>query len=478
MQKHSLTLCLVFSDDEETIGRTLKSVLAAVDEVVAVDLGAKDNTRLIVEGYGARIVDTEWSESGAAARNAALDAAFGDWILVMEPGEVLESVGPVDLGRLLAEKGPLGYYLRVQGEDRRGQVHLRDELRLFRNLTRARFRYRVDEQVAPALAEIAHAEGGDFRPTSLRLRRPAVDETNAGADQRRRLTLLRRALQEQTTEPWYPFRLASATAMAEGGELLPVKGFSTVLRSLEEAHRLLEEGGGEDAGEAPAPPWGDRLYAMLSQARRAVGRWAAARDAAERGLQIWGDSSRLRYEQAVSILSCAAAGGNARRGATDGSRVTKRDRKRAVRNLESLLDGPRQIERVEVERAHFHSWPRVWLGRAALVEGETARARAFFQEALEENPKEAAAWCGLAEAAAAEGRQRAALQIYLKALDATQLHAASWEGGIRVLEDLAFLDNAWSWMQRLALLLPEYHGLAALEERLIQRRRQAQTAGV
>ncbi len=480
MQKHSVTLCLSFQDHEEVIGRTLKSALAAVDEVVAVDLGAKDNTRLIVEGYGARVIDTEWSEDTAAARNAALAAAYGDWILVMEPGEILEPAGPVDLGRLLADKTSVAYYLRVCREQPEEGTHFRDELRLFRNDPRVRYRYRISPQIAPALEEFARLECGSFRPSSMKLRRPLdALETVITEDLRR----LKQLLQEFPEEPWYPYRLARATALIRGGEILPVKGFESVLGRLEEAARLLQQQ--EEEGSSPLA-WGGNLLAALSQARRAAGRAKEAVEAAEQGLERCGDSSRLRFEHAASILTLVeqrqnpAEDGHSAKSRTRTprkSRPGRREFKRAVKELQTLLEGPRDIERIGVDSAHFQPLAHVWLGRAALLEGEVEGARAHFYEALDLNPAEASAWCGLARAAAAEGRERAALQIFLKALDSTQFHAPAWKGGIEVLGRLGFVDNAWSWMQRFSLLLPEYPGLRALEESLLTRRRE-ETAGI
>ena len=116
MQKNSLSLCMIVKDEEETVGRAIKSVLAVVDEVVVVDTGSTDNTRLIVEGYGARVIDFPWTDDFAAARNAAIAAAYGDWILVLDADEVLEPIRPVELGRLLSNEDAIAYYARIREE--------------------------------------------------------------------------------------------------------------------------------------------------------------------------------------------------------------------------------------------------------------------------------------------------------------------------------------------------------------------------
>jgi glycosyltransferase involved in cell wall biosynthesis len=100
---------MIVRDAEETVGRAIKSALAVVDEVVVVDTGSADNTRLIVEGYGARVVEHDWSDDFSAARNAGIEAAYGDWILVLDADEILESIRPVEVGRLLSNDAAIGY---------------------------------------------------------------------------------------------------------------------------------------------------------------------------------------------------------------------------------------------------------------------------------------------------------------------------------------------------------------------------------
>ena len=75
MKRKTVSLCMIARDEEACIGKAIKSALALVDEIVVVDTGSRDNTRIIAEGYGARIVDEVWHDDFASARNAALAAA-------------------------------------------------------------------------------------------------------------------------------------------------------------------------------------------------------------------------------------------------------------------------------------------------------------------------------------------------------------------------------------------------------------------
>ena len=75
----TLSLCLIARDEERFLGACLDSVRGVVDEMIVVDTGSRDATVEIARAAGARVVDFPWFDDFAAARNAALAAATGDW---------------------------------------------------------------------------------------------------------------------------------------------------------------------------------------------------------------------------------------------------------------------------------------------------------------------------------------------------------------------------------------------------------------
>ena len=85
----TLSLCLIARDEERFLGACLDSVRGVVDEMIVVDTGSRDATVEIARAAGARVVDFPWVDDFAAARNAALAAATGDWVLVLDADERL-----------------------------------------------------------------------------------------------------------------------------------------------------------------------------------------------------------------------------------------------------------------------------------------------------------------------------------------------------------------------------------------------------
>jgi len=87
----SVSLCMIVRDEELNLARCLASCKPVVHELVVVDTGSTDRTRLIAELFGARLVDAAWCNDFSAARNRSLDIATGDWLLVMDADEALSA---------------------------------------------------------------------------------------------------------------------------------------------------------------------------------------------------------------------------------------------------------------------------------------------------------------------------------------------------------------------------------------------------
>lgn len=89
LDKSKISLCLIAKNEEGFIGECLASVKGFADELVVVDTGSTDATVAIAESFGAKVVHFEWIDDFAAARNVALEASTGEWILLLDCDERL-----------------------------------------------------------------------------------------------------------------------------------------------------------------------------------------------------------------------------------------------------------------------------------------------------------------------------------------------------------------------------------------------------
>jgi tetratricopeptide (TPR) repeat protein len=208
-----LTATLIVRNEERFLEGCLRSLAGRVDETVVVDTGSTDRSREIAGDLGARVFDYCWSGDFAAARNAAIDAARGAWILYIDADERVVAFDRDAVGKQLEDARYACY--RVLFRPAAGLTRYR-EYRLFRNHSELRFRGVIHESVLPALEALCAR-------TRMRVGESAIalDHLGYDGDQRakhdRNLPLLRARL---ASDPEHVYSLdhLGTTLLALGDE--------------------------------------------------------------------------------------------------------------------------------------------------------------------------------------------------------------------------------------------------------------------
>ena len=150
-----ISLCMIVKNEEVNLARCLRSVQGAVDEIIIVDTGSVDQTKLVAEKAGAKVVSLEWQDNFSIARNASLELATGDWVLFLDADEELAS-GSGEALRRIAEDKQEGYFIKIINLiGAPGSVETSPDLvfRLFRNHPQYRFRGAIHEQIVDVILE-------------------------------------------------------------------------------------------------------------------------------------------------------------------------------------------------------------------------------------------------------------------------------------------------------------------------------------
>ena len=149
-----ISLCMIAKNEERFLRNCLESVQGGIDEIVVVDTGSTDGTIAIAREFGAKVVTVPWTDDFAAARNASLAHATGNWALWLDADEELSPGSASELRRIIEETPQnIGAYMvricnwlshpyRHEG----GERAFHHACRLFRNLPGVEFRGRVHEQ--------------------------------------------------------------------------------------------------------------------------------------------------------------------------------------------------------------------------------------------------------------------------------------------------------------------------------------------
>lgn len=103
-----ISACVIVKNEEKNIGKWLANAKRYADEIVVVDTGSQDGTKLAVKQAMAGnrtqrlcLRTFPWDDDFSAPRNFALDQAHGDWIVFLDADEHL--VEPERVRGMLAE---------------------------------------------------------------------------------------------------------------------------------------------------------------------------------------------------------------------------------------------------------------------------------------------------------------------------------------------------------------------------------------
>jgi glycosyltransferase involved in cell wall biosynthesis len=88
-KKGKLGISMIVRDEEKNLPKALESIKEIADEIVINDTGSKDKTIEIAQKYGAKVIQSEWDNDYAEARNIALRHNEAEWILYIDADERL-----------------------------------------------------------------------------------------------------------------------------------------------------------------------------------------------------------------------------------------------------------------------------------------------------------------------------------------------------------------------------------------------------
>ncbi len=214
-----LSLCMIVKNEEHYLPDCLTSVQDIVDEIVINDTGSRDRTIAIAREAGARIIQTEWKDDFAAARNAALQQCRGEWIAYLDADERLEPAQAAYIKSLLRNApDTIGAYVCAivsphRQLDGSRKTHTGGYPRVFRNYgyPQIEFRGRVHEQISPSILDL----GKGIDRSDIRIHHLGYDSSHDTMQQKikRNYRLLLQHVKEEPENPYAWFQLGQTLAL-------------------------------------------------------------------------------------------------------------------------------------------------------------------------------------------------------------------------------------------------------------------------
>jgi glycosyltransferase involved in cell wall biosynthesis len=149
-----LSLCMIVRNEASTLEKCLNSVASLVDEIIIIDTGSSDATKEIALRYTNHVYNYLWNNDFAAARNESLRYATGEWILVLDADEYIQSSGHNELRQdLIAYQTdkPMALVARIHNRvgDGYDETNIMESsgARLFNNYRTIRYQNPIHEQL-------------------------------------------------------------------------------------------------------------------------------------------------------------------------------------------------------------------------------------------------------------------------------------------------------------------------------------------
>lgn len=146
---------MIVRDEERMLPRFLAQARGLWDELIAVDTGSLDATPALLREGGAEVFHEPWREDFSAARNFGLERATGDFILVLDPDEMVPDSLALALRNAASDPGVGAATFLMRNQLPHGASHEARLLRAFRRDLGLRFRHPIHEDVSEeALSQI------------------------------------------------------------------------------------------------------------------------------------------------------------------------------------------------------------------------------------------------------------------------------------------------------------------------------------
>jgi tetratricopeptide (TPR) repeat protein len=276
-----VSLCLIVRDEEAVLPTCLASTADLFDEVIVVDTGSTDRSKEIAAGFGAKVVEFDWVDSFAAARNESLRHATGEWIFYLDADEYLDDANRRKFRSLIdnLDGQNVAYVLHQRSTVKTDRVSrtLLDRVCLFRNRPEHRWRLRVHEQIVPALA----ATGTAFVRADITIEHTGYqDPAHSRRKAERYLHLLQLDNADLPDHPFILFKLCTTyCVLGRAADALPL--FGRVRRQPKPVEHLL--------------PW---LYVLEANCLRQLARPDEALAVLQEGCARFPGDGTLRFEEA------------------------------------------------------------------------------------------------------------------------------------------------------------------------------------
>ncbi|MCL1698245.1 glycosyltransferase family 2 protein [Lysinibacillus sp. BPa_S21] len=207
-----ISLCMIVKNEEEFLPECLRCVQEIVDEIIIVDTGSTDASIEIGKNFGGKVISHKWDNNFAKARNISLENATGDWILILDADEFLDSIDRDDFHKYIKESNAdilslelVNYYGDKRDESR---TYTMAQSRLFKNHLGLKFENSIHETINLNDVNTDVYKTKHF-PIKIHHLGYLTSVTEKKKKNERNMNLLHAEIKNEKHSPWMEYHLAS-----------------------------------------------------------------------------------------------------------------------------------------------------------------------------------------------------------------------------------------------------------------------------
>ncbi|GGD10909.1 glycosyltransferase [Pontibacillus salipaludis] len=349
MSESLLSLCMIVKDEESTLNRCLQTVQGIVDEIVIVDTGSSDSTKSIANLYTEKVHNFTWNNNFSQARNYAASKAKGQWILVIDADEYVDSQNLLELKEELYQASADNYIYKVNIVNFAGnngeELIQHQHGRIYRNIDSIKFDRPIHEQLT-LNGEVINGKESSLVIYHSGYISDVVKKKKKGV---RNKELIQRELKKQNVNAFDYFNL--------GNEYNMIGEHEEALACYRKAFIMKKDF---------SYTWVPFNVVQLIHTLISLKRFSEALDVIIDAEAIWEDAIDFQYLKGLIYFQ-----------------QNRYEDSKSV--LKPLLEKEGKYNKVLVSLNYKNIYPLNILGNIAVIEGEDKKAVKYFSESLQHN---------------------------------------------------------------------------------------------
>lgn len=107
----SITCCMIACNESLYLERCFNSIKNLCNEFILVDTGSTDDTIILARKLGFKIYHYDWNNDFSAPRNYSISKAKSEWILIIDPDEVISKKDHFKIKHLISQNKVLAFQM-------------------------------------------------------------------------------------------------------------------------------------------------------------------------------------------------------------------------------------------------------------------------------------------------------------------------------------------------------------------------------